>query len=209
MSLSRRLILAQLGAAGTLVAGGHAQTPQLPVTPDQTEGPFFPDDPPAEHDADLTRLAGKTQRAAGQIVEVRVRLTHRDGRPLRGARIEMWQANAAGRYDHPGDSNAAALDPNFQGYARLASDADGMVRLKTVKPGAYPAQRRMRTPHLHWMFATRGRNLTTQMYFPGEALNEEDRVLAGVADPRLVTARPGFADEAGTLGYDWDVVLDV
>jgi protocatechuate 3,4-dioxygenase beta subunit len=208
MRLSRRLALAQIGA-GALSASAHAQTQPLPLTPDQTEGPYYPDDPPAERDADLTRLAGRSQRASGQIVELRVRVLDRRGQPLRGARVELWQANAAGRYDHPRDNNAAPLDPNFQGYAHLATGPDGLVRITTVKPGAYPSQRRMRTPHIHWMVAANGNELTTQMYFPGEALNESDRVLGGVADPRLVTARPGFADEAGALGYDWDVVLEV
>jgi protocatechuate 3,4-dioxygenase beta subunit len=207
MHLSRRLVLAQIGA-GALAADVFAQTQQLALTPEQTEGPYYPDDPPVERDADLTRLAGRSQRAAGQIIEVRVRVLDRRGEPLRGARVELWQSNAAGRYDHPGDTNAAPLDPNFQGYARLATGPDGLVRITTVKPGAYPSQRRMRTPHIHWLVAANGNELTTQMYFPGEALNQEDRVREKVADPRLVTARPGFADEAGALGYDWDVVLD-
>jgi protocatechuate 3,4-dioxygenase beta subunit len=206
MSISRRLLLAHLGASA-IASAALAQTP-LALTPEQTEGPFYPDDPPTERDADLTRLAGKSQRAAGQIIEVRIRVLDRQGRPLRGARIEMWQANAAGRYDHPGDSNAAPLDPNFQGYARLASGPDGLAKITTVKPGAYPFQQRMRTPHLHWLIAARGNELTTQMYFPGEARNEQDRVLDDVADPRLVTARAGRAEEAGAQGYDWDVVLN-
>jgi protocatechuate 3,4-dioxygenase, beta subunit len=206
MSPSRRLVLAQLGA-GAFAASAVAQT-QLALTPEQTEGPFYPDNPPAERDADLTRLAGRSQRAAGQIIEVRVRVLDRRGQPLRGARVEMWQANAAGRYDHPGDNNAAPLDPNFQGYARLSTGPDGLVRITTVKPGAYPFQQRMRTPHLHWMIAANGNELTTQMYFPGGVLNGDDRVLDDVTDPRLVTARTGFADEAGALAYDWDVVLN-
>lgn len=208
MSLSRRLLLAHLGASATVAsASAIAQTP-ADLTPAQTEGPFYPDKLPAERDADLTRLAGRSQRAAGQIIEVRVRILDRRGQPVRGARVEMWQANAAGRYDHPRDNNAAPLDPNFQGYARLSTAQNGLVRITTVKPGAYPFQRRMRTPHLHWLISANGKELTTQMYFPGETLNEEDRVLDDVTDPRLVTARPGFADEAGALGFDWDIVLN-
>lgn len=209
MPLSRRLMLARLGALGAMAAGAEAQTARREPTPRQTEGPFYPDDPPTEQDADLTRVRGKSRRAAGQIVEIRVRVLDRRGQPLRGAQVETWQANAVGRYDHPGDNNAAPLDPNFQGFARLASGGDGLVRLTTVKPGAYPFQQRVRTPHLHWRIRHRGSELTTQMYFPSEPLNEEDRVLENVADPRLVTARQGPVREAGALGYDWEVVLDI
>ena len=209
MTLSRRLVLTQLGA-GAFAAGAAAQQASLLApTPTQTEGPFYPHSPPAERDADLTRLAGRTQRAAGPIIEVRLRVLDRRGQPLNGARLELWQANAAGKYDHPGDNNAAPVDPNFQGYASLATGPDGLARITTVKPGAYPSGRRMRTSHLHWKAAAKGRDLTTQMYFPGEALNEEDRILRGIADPRSVIARSGPASEAGALGYDWDIVLDV
>jgi protocatechuate 3,4-dioxygenase beta subunit len=205
--ISRRLLLAHLGA-GALAAGAHAQGSALSPTPAQTEGPFYPSNPMAERDADLTRIAGRTQRAFGQVIEVRVRVLDRAGRPVRGAGIDLWQANAAGKYDHPNDTNDAPKDQNFQGFARLTSGNDGGARIVTVKPGSYPSGRRMRTPHLHWRISGNGAELTTQMYFPGEALNENDRVLSRLADPRSVIARPDSAAEAGALGFAWDVVLD-
>jgi protocatechuate 3,4-dioxygenase beta subunit len=205
--ISRRLLLTHIGA-GALAAGAHAQGSALSPTPAQTEGPFYPPNPMVERDADLTRIAGRTQRALGQIVEVRVRVLDRTGRPVRGASLDLWQANAAGKYDHPNDTNDAPKDPNFQGFARLASDSAGLVRIVTVKPGSYPSGRRMRTPHLHWRISAGRADLTTQMYFPGEALNESDRVLSRLADPRSVIARPGEADEAGAQGFVWDVVLE-
>jgi protocatechuate 3,4-dioxygenase beta subunit len=208
MSLSRRLVLAQIGA-GALAAAAHGQALGLAPTPKQTEGPFYPSNPIIESDADLTRIAGRTQRALGQVIEVKVRILDRSGKPLRGARAELWQANAAGKYDHPNDNNAAPVDPNFQGFARLAADDGGMMDIVTVKPGSYPSGRRMRTPHLHWRISTSGADLTTQMYFPGEPLNERDQVLDRLADPRSVIARSGYADEPGAQAFLWDVVLAV
>jgi protocatechuate 3,4-dioxygenase beta subunit len=205
--ISRRLLLSQIGA-GAVAAGAHAQGALLAPTPRQTEGPFYPSNPMVERDADLTRIAGRTQRAAGQVIEMKVRIVDRSGRPVRGARVDLWQANAAGKYDHPNDRNDAPKDSNFQGFARLESDAAGLIEVTTVKPGSYPSGRRMRTPHLHWSFSADGADLTTQMYFPGEALNERDQVLSRLADPRSVIARPGPARESGAQGFVWDVVLE-
>jgi protocatechuate 3,4-dioxygenase beta subunit len=205
--ISRRLALTHFGAVA-LIGGAHAQNAALSPTPKQTEGPFYPRDPMVERDADLTRIAGRTQRALGEIIELKVRILDRSGRPLRGARVEMWQANAAGKYDHPNDRNDAPKDPNFQGFAQLVAGAGGGVGILTVKPGSYPSGRRMRTPHLHWRISAGGADLTTQMYFPGEALNERDQVMGRLADPRSVIARPVEAQEPGAQGFAWDVVID-
>jgi protocatechuate 3,4-dioxygenase beta subunit len=158
-------------------------------------------------DVDLTRLAGHSERASGQVIEVRGRLVDAGGAPIANAQIELWQANAAGRYAHPRDTSAAALDPNFQGYALLRTGADGGFNLTSIKPGAYSTAGQMRTPHLHWKFAAGARRLTTQMYFPGEALNDSDMLIRRMRDPRALIAAAGGADEAGALGFDWTVVL--
>jgi protocatechuate 3,4-dioxygenase beta subunit len=206
MSLTRRTILASAGAGAMLGACARAAE-ALPETPSETEGPFFPVDTAIERDADLTRLAGRSERAAGQIIEVRGRLVDAAGAPIANAQIELWQANAAGRYAHPRDTSSAPLDPNFQGYALLRTGADGAFSIASIKPGAYGAGGQMRTPHLHWKFAAGARRLTTQMYFPGEALNDSDMLIRRQRDARALIAEGGAAAEQGALGFDWTVVL--
>ena len=117
--------------------------------------------------------------AQGASREGRADQRHRPGRrPARasrsaGSRLDLWQANRVGRYDHPGDhANPAALDPNFQGFARLVTDRDGQFKFRTIKPSAYDTPIGMRTPHIHFDIHGRSERLVTQMYFPGEALNE-------------------------------------
>ena len=139
------------------------------------------------------------------------------GRPVRGTLIEIWQANACGRYIHPRDQHDAPLDPNFTGTGRVLTDEEGRYRFVTIKPGAYPWRNHpnaWRPAHIHLSlfgpaFATR---LVTQMYFPGDPLIPLDPILAGVPDPaarlRLVaafdldTTMPEWA-----LGYRFDIVL--
>jgi protocatechuate 3,4-dioxygenase beta subunit len=157
------------------------------------------------------------QRAIGQLIDLRLRVVDEDGTPVGGAVVEIWQANAAGRYVHPNDDDHAPVDPNFYGAARLLTDAAGTLELRTVKPGAYPVPGRdawWRPPHIH--FSLFGRvwlsRLVTQMYFPGEPLNEQDRILNAVPDPaargRLVARFvPPAGEPGGTLVYEHRIVL--
>lgn len=212
--LTRRRLLRACAAAGggVLWAGmpALAQTPPLRPTADDALGPFYPLTLPADQDFDLTRLAGQAGAAQGQLLHVSGRVLTPDGAPVVGAIVEVWQANSVGRYAHPGDHNAAPLDPNFQGYARLRTGADGSYRLKTVKPGEYPG----RTPHIH--FAVRGARsrLVTQMYFEGEARNATDGLLSrrSPAARQTLVARyvaPSGAQEKTALAAQWDIVLAV
>jgi protocatechuate 3,4-dioxygenase beta subunit len=205
MRLSRRTALVTAGAL-LLPGCARAQT-ALARTPAQTEGPFFPVDTAIERDADLTRLAGRSARALGQVIEVAGRVIDANGAPVSGARLELWQANAAGRYAHPRDTSAAPLDANFQGYALLETDAAGRFTIVSVKPGAYGDGRGRRTPHLHWKVVSGARRLTTQMYFPGEALNESDAILRRSGDAHALIAEAADAAEAGALGLAWTIVL--
>ena len=204
----RRLVMGITGAAFAAAATERALAAAL--TPSETEGPFFPRDTNVERDADLTRLANRTARAAGQVIEFDGRVLDAQGKPIAGARIELWQANAAGRYAHPGDAgNKAPLDPNFQGYALLTSGADGTFRLTTIKPAGYnvPAIG-VRTPHLHWKIEAGARKLTTQSYFPNEPQNDTDALMRRMGAPaRDLIARAAKANEPGALAFAWDVVL--
>lgn len=205
------LKLLSLSVLAACAAEVDTDEPALVPTPSETEGPFFPEDTNLEHDADLTRLAGRTARAAGQVVEVRGRVLGPDGRPLSGARVQLWQANAGGRYAHTRDeANPTPLDPNFQGYGVVMTGADGAFLFTTIKPGGYLVREvnAMRTPHFHWKFAANGRELTTQSYFPGEPANETDFVIRAMrGDVRRLIAAAGAAGAEGAPGYDWDIVL--
>jgi protocatechuate 3,4-dioxygenase beta subunit len=127
-----------------------------------------------------------------------------------GARVELWQANAAGRYAHSADAgNPAPLDPDFQGYGVITTGADGAFRFTTIRPGGYlVAQEGPRTPHLHWKIAAGAAALTTQSYFPGDPANETDFLIRAMGAPaQRLMARDAGVDEAGAPRFDWDVVL--
>ncbi len=134
-------------------------------------------------------LAGQgDKRAIGQLIEIRARVVDEDGAPVPGAMVEIWHCNAAGKYIHPNDDNDAPADPNFYGAARLVAGDTGLIELRTIKPAAYPVPNTggwWRPPHVH--FSVWGRvwlsRLVTQMFFPGEPLNDEDAILNAVRDP--------------------------
>ena len=212
--LSRRELL-RLSSMGSvlLAAGGvEAAAQALRRTPAQVLGPFYPVVKPRDQDADLTVISGHSGRAAGQVVELTGRIINRHGKPVAGARVEIWQANMHGRYTHPSDRNPAPLDPNFEGFALLNTDADGRYRIKTIKPGAYPEDSgAMRAPHIHFDVLGSTNRLVTQMYFAGETLNETDRFLATAAAnrERLIVpfGRPSGRHSEPLAGV-WDIVLD-
>jgi protocatechuate 3,4-dioxygenase beta subunit len=135
-------------------------------------------------------LAGQgARRALGQLIRLRVSVVDEDGAPLPGTVVEAWHCNAAGKYIHPNDTHDAPVDPNFYGAARMVAGDGGLVELRTIKPGAYPVPDTdgwWRPPHVH--FSVWGRvwlsRLVTQMFFPGEPLNEADAILMAIRDPR-------------------------
>jgi protocatechuate 3,4-dioxygenase beta subunit len=166
-------------------------------------------------DADLTRQ--HDGEPLGERIIVSGRVLDGDGAPVRDALVEIWQANAAGRYRDPGDQHAAPLDPNFRGAGRCVTDAEGRYRFVTVKPGAYPWRNHhnaWRPAHIHFSLfgPALGSRVITQMYFPGDPLMAHDPILGAIADPRgrerlvasfdLESTEPEWA-----LGYRWDVVL--
>ena len=172
----RRRALVNLGAGtGALLLSGVG----VAVTPSQTEGPFYPTLPAADGDADLSHIAGHTQRAAGQLIAISGVVRDESGAAVANAIVDVWQANAHGRYHHEADTNPAPEDPHFQGWARLRTGPQGEFSFRSIKPGPYQVSGVWsRPPHIHFKVARRGyHELTTQMYFAGDPLNESDRLL--------------------------------
>ncbi len=168
------------GVAGGAAAGvSGASAAELKRTPSEIEGPFYPVVAQKDKDFDLTKVGGMDGVAEGKAVFVSGEVVDTDGNPVEEATVDLWQANAAGRYRHPHDSNPAPLDPNFQGWAIVPSGAKGEFKFKTVVPGAYPAADGwVRPPHIHFKVTKKGYvEVTTQMYFPGEELNAKDKLL--------------------------------
>ena len=177
---SRRKVLTGLTAGAALVASGRVAKAACALTPGQTEGPFYPT-AIEDTDWDLTRVAGGSGRAEGEVIEVIGQIQDAKCRPLSGCEVEVWQANTHGRYNNPRDKpRGRPLDPNFQGYARLNTDKDGKYRFLTIIPGSYPAMADwIRPPHIHFrVHAPFNPPVTTQMYFAGHALNAKDLLLA-------------------------------
>ena len=182
MIVDRRSLIGGI-AAFAAAAAPAARAADCLATPAGPEGPFYPVTF-AEADADLTRVAGGG-RAEGALIEVTGRVTDRRCRAIAGVTIDVWQANAAGRYAHPRDAgNPRPLDPGFQSQARLVTDADGEYRFLSIMPGAYPATSSWwRPPHIHYRLSLGdSEQLTTQLYFAGQELNADDRILAAVAE---------------------------
>jgi protocatechuate 3,4-dioxygenase beta subunit len=178
-------------------------------TPDQILGPYFPTRHAPASNADLTSVKGIEGLAQGEIIEVTGRILNLDGDAVRGISVTIWQANTFGRYVHANDPNPAPLDPNFVGCVGIRSDNDGVYRIKTIKPGAYPAGPDwMRPPHIHFEVHGRFERLITQMYFPDEPLNARDRLLNAALRPDLLVATSlSPQDQAARRVLNFDIVL--
>jgi protocatechuate 3,4-dioxygenase beta subunit len=209
--LSRRNLLvmgAAVGVAGSL--GRALAQPVLRRTPDQIMGPFWPTAAMPDRSGDLTRIPGRQGRAQGQLLHVMGRVLGRDGKPVVGAKMEVWQANSFGRYDHPSDNNPAPLDPNFEGFGEVLTDANGRYHFETVKPGKYPAGRSVRPPHIHFEITGHVDRLVTQMYFDGEPDNAHDQWLHSTSRPEalIVPLQPPLAEfEPESRLAIFDIVL--
>lgn len=198
-TLSRRVVLA---APALLVLPAAAE---MPRTPAQMEGPYYPAAIPADADADLLQVAGQPRPARGQPLLLEGVVRGPGGAALTGARVEIWQADDAGIYLHPRDGRLAQRDAAFQGYGRAVADGAGRYAFRTIRPGLYPG----RTRHIHLRAASAdgALRLTTQLYFPGEPLNETDMLLRRLsAEARaLLLARVSAWD--GGQRAEFDIVL--
>jgi protocatechuate 3,4-dioxygenase beta subunit len=187
----------------------------LPHTLSELTGPVYGDGAIGELDHDLTRQ--HEGEPLGERIVVSGRVLGSDGRPLRGQLIEIWQANAAGRYFHEVDTHDAPLDPNFTGAGRCLTDDDGTYRFVTVKPGAYPWQNHpnaWRPNHIHFSLFGRAftERLVTQMYFPGDPLFPFDPIFNSIRDERarerLISRFDlELTEPAWALGFRWDIVV--
>ena len=187
----------------------------IPSTLSEVTGPAYGDSAIGELDHDLTRQhAGQP---LGERIVVIGRVLGSDGKPLRGQLVEIWQANAAGRYRHEVDAHDAPLDSNFDGAGRCLTDDDGWYRFITVKPGAYPWKNHpnaWRPNHIH--FSLFGRAFTdrliTQMYFPGDPLFPFDPIFNSIRDAKarervISTFDLSLTEPEWALGFRWDIVL--
>jgi protocatechuate 3,4-dioxygenase beta subunit len=206
----RRVLSGSLTALGLLatvpLTKSYAQ--QLLRTPPQTTGPFYPTSIPLDSDNDLVVVNGRTQLAKGQISNVVGRVLDEHGRPIRQARVEIWQCDINGRYHHSRDNRNVPLDANFQGYGRFTTGADGAYRFRTIKPVPYPG----RAPHIHFKIGGPGiEALTTQMYVAGAPENEGDWILNSISDVRarnsVIVKFETHGDTPGELLAKFDVVL--
>ncbi len=203
--LSRRSVI--VGTGALIAAPAMALSPRQP-TPPQMEGPFYPRIKPLDSDADLTLMKGANGKAAGEVIELTGRVVSAGG-PVQGAIVEIWQADHFGRYHHVRDGLANERDANFQGYGAVKADGQGNYRFRTIKPRWYeigPDARR--TPHIHVQVVTDDRTaLTTQMYFPGEPMNEGDFIYQELDSDAARYAATAKADPGDASKFTFDIVL--
>ena len=190
----------------------------MPATPSETSGPVFGHDILGPLDHDLIRNYAKDGgEAIGQRIVVYGRVLDEDARPVRGALLEVWQANAGGRYRHHKEGYVAAIDPNFGGCGRVITDEDGAYAFRTIRPGAYPWPNGVndwRPAHIHFsVFGEAfGQRLVTQMYFEGDPMIRQCPIVRTIADDRAIDQLVAALDRQATipmdaLAYKFDIVL--
>jgi len=182
---------------------------ELTRTPQQTEGPFYPDHLPLDTDNDLIVINDETTPGLGQITHLTGRILDAKGDPVKNAVVEIWQCDNNGAYLHTKSGNGEKRDGHFQGFGRFLSSRQGEYYFRTIKPVPYPG----RTPHIHFAVKIRGRDkFTTQCYIQGHPGNDKDGVLQGVKDPAGRTAlmanfQPIPESKTGELAARFDIVL--
>ncbi|MCO4794070.1 MAG: hypothetical protein KC493_10175 [Bacteriovoracaceae bacterium] len=208
--LSRRKLLSRtLAAGGAALIGGKALAKSCGITPDQTEGPFYPIVDQEDKSNDLTHVKGRSQRAKGEVAILKGIVQDEFCKPIQGAMVEIWQACESGKYSHPSDPNPAQLDPNFQYWGQAITNAKGEYSFKTIVPGAYPADSTwVRPPHIHFKVHLRGfEELTSQLYWKGHPLNKKDRVLQSLSNKERKLVLVDFKDINGIQVGDFNISL--
>jgi len=176
------------------------------LTPRQTAGPFYPAELPLDDDNNLVDVAGQESPARGTHADLAGKLLDRNGKAVAGARIEIWQCDANGRYRHPRDPGRNPIDPGFQGFGHAVTDAEGRYRFRTIRPVPYPG----RTPHIHVAVRPPGaETFVTQLYVEGEARNSDDFLFQRIPAERRPLVLADFAPGTGDapLQARWDILL--
>jgi protocatechuate 3,4-dioxygenase, beta subunit len=210
----RRTPVAYAGYRSTALRAPLRTPVDLPQRLTEVTGPVLGEDRVTAEDADLTlRMGGEAQ---GQRINVFGRVLDSDGRPVPDALVEVWQANAAGRYRHTGDNWPAPLDPHFDGLGRVMTDSLGRYEFTTIKPGAYPwgnHHNAWRPAHIHFSLFGRAftQRLVTQMYFPGDPLFWQDPIFNAIPPSARHRAISTFdldrTQDNWALAFRWDIVL--
>jgi protocatechuate 3,4-dioxygenase beta subunit len=190
----------------------------MPPTPSELTGPVFGQNMLGPLDGDLIHnYARSGEEAIGQRLIVHGRVVDENARPVPGTLLEIWQANAGGRYRHKREGYQAVLDPNFGGCGRVITDADGRYSFRTIKPGAYPwpnGANDWRPAHIHFSVFGQGfaQRLISQFYFEGDPMIWQDPIALAIADKAAVEQLIARLDRANTtpmdaLAYRFDIVL--
>ena len=204
----RRGFLAGLGGMAALMAVPGLYADLLVKTPQQTEGPYYPDHLPLDTDNDLLLVNDSLTPASGTVTWLSGRVLDARGEPVRNVLVEIWQCDANGVYLHGKSGGAEKRDPNFQGFGRFRTGSTGEYLFRTIKPVAYPG----RTPHVHFALKYPGQaKWTTQCYIEGEARNATDGVLKGIRDAAarksvIVPFAPVPGSKTGELAAKFDIV---
>lgn len=210
---SRRQFLQGLTFGTVAFAATGAPAENLILTPRLTEGPFYPDELPADTDNDLVLINDSTTPAAGYITHLKGRVLDPKGKPIGNAVIEIWQIDSKGAYLHMGSPNRDQRDKNFQGFGRSLTGLDGEYYFRTIKPISYDFGV-SRAPHIH-LIVRKGdkRMLTSQLYIKGDPLNDQDMVLQSIGSKAsreaiLVDFKPLKGSKTGELTASFDIVIN-
>ena len=205
----RRLFLRRLTLGAVILALPGAFAEELIRTPQQTEGPFYPDHLPLDTDNDLIVVNDGVTPAVGEITWLSGRILDSHGDPIRNALVEIWQCDNNGAYIHSRSGNRQKRDANFQGFGRFLTGSTGEYVFRTIKPVPYPG----RTPHIHYAVKMKGRKeLITQCYIMGHPGNEKDGIYMGIKDEKArksvtVPFLPLDASRIGEFTARFDIVM--
>ena len=210
-AITRRALLTGLGIGATLCWPIGVYADVLTETARTTEGPFYPDHLPLDTDNDLLLVNDALTPSTGRITYFSGRVLGTTGAPVRNATVEIWQCDAKGSYLHS-KGRVAERDPNFQGYGRVLTGANGEYGFRTIRPVSYAQYGITRAPHIHLAVSRNGRRvLTTQVHVAGDPLNADDGVLTRLDAAARATVIADFLPIAGSplgeVAARWDVVL--
>ena len=207
MDTNRRQFLHTLGLGAAFFTAPGAFAAALQQTPNVGFGPFYPDHLPLDTDNDLILINDALTPAVGEISYVSGRVLGPDGKPIRNAMVEIWEADRNGIYIHSGSGgDKAKADKNFQGYGRFLTGESGEYLFRTIKPVAYTG----RCPHIHYAVKLPGRDKwTTELHIKDHPLNAKDGVTRGVKNPERLEAefKPVVGSKAGELAAKFDLVM--